>query len=154
MNYFMGNFGEMTDPNDGGKTIVSTGIQLATSSVDRSLENISKLAKTEQVEQFIRENNLGPYMKDITKDNVKTILAFFGMYTIYKFIKSPVGIAILAGTAIYVMSSTDISKLTEKMINAPAPAPAPSPSLASAPVSEQNPGLILKQEASSENITA
>jgi len=117
MNYVMGNFGAIEDSSFSSDNLVSTGINIATSSLDRSFDTLSKVAKTKQVEQFIADNNLAPYMKDITKDNIKTVLALFGLFSVYRFVRSPIGIALVAGTAIYVMSTTDVTKLIPKMMD-------------------------------------
>lgn len=121
MNYVMGNF---ETPSSGvptstsAESVVSTGINVVTGSFDKSFESISTIAKNKQIQAFIEQNNLAPYLRDVTKENVKTMLALLGLYSVYRFVKSPLGVAVLAGAAIYVMSSTDISKLTQEMTNA------------------------------------
>lgn len=145
MNYVMGNFETSSAGNTSTiatpETVVSTGINLVTGSFEKSFENISTIAKNKQIQAFIEENNLSPYLRDVTKENVKTILALLGLYSVYRFVKSPVGIALLAGTAIYVMSKTDISKLTEKMT---------STALAKAPDTKQE--NIIKDNSGNEAV--
>ena len=128
MKYFMGHFGEavvtstsITTPTGETAPIVlqtpttveqsidtqvdlfTTVSNLAEGSVESSLSKAAQLVKTEEVQKFIKENNLEPYLKDINKERVKNVLALLGVWSVFKAVKSPVGIAVIAGIAGYAM---------------------------------------------------
>ncbi len=123
MRTYMGHFGEMTDPStiSPEKTIISTASDLAENSINQTFNRAEALLKSQEVQNFIAENNLGPYIQDLTKERIKTFLSLFGLWTVYKAIKSPIGLAAVAGAAIYVMTTNKekvISKVSDKIATA------------------------------------
>jgi hypothetical protein len=124
MKAYMGNFGELTDPStitpipSTGATVVSTAASLAEKSIDQSFDKAAALLRSQEVQSFIEEHNLAPYIQDLTKERIKTFLALLGLWSVYKAIKSPVGLAAIAGAAIYVVTSNKekvIQKVSDKV---------------------------------------
>jgi len=114
----MGHFGEATDPSTLSPNIVSAATNLADQSIDRSLAQAESLLKSQEVQAFIEQNGLAPYIQDLTKERVKTFLALFGLWSVYKFIKSPIGLACVGGAALYVMTGNKdkvVAKVADKV---------------------------------------
>jgi hypothetical protein len=135
MKYYMGHFGQaeipqptstqiipgMTFPVEQpvvnipyAPTVVGTASDLASQSLESTFEKAAALAKTEEIQAFIKENNLDPYLQDINKERVKNILAIIGLIWLGKLAKSPVGLTAIGAMAIYVMFSNK-DKLIEKI---------------------------------------
>jgi hypothetical protein len=95
-------------------SLFTTASSIAQSSVERTFATAEKLARINEVEQFIKENNLGPYLKDVNKEGIKNILSFLGLIWLMKLLKSPVALAGVGALGIYVYYSNS-SKLTSKI---------------------------------------
>lgn len=87
---------------------------LASSSVESTLDKAGKVASSEEIQQFIKDQGLEPYLKDVTKDRVKNILSLFGLWYISKLFKNKY---VLVGTgvlAVYILY-TNKDKLLNKV---------------------------------------
>lgn len=122
----MGNFGETPIMLQEPKTqeqvisdkvsIIATAGDIAQRSIDFKLDAAVKLAKSEQVQQFIKDNNLEPYIKDLTVERIKTFMVMLGFIPLFKAIKSPIGIATIVGVGIYITSMAgDKKAIVQKM---------------------------------------
>jgi hypothetical protein len=110
----MGNFGETPIMLQEPKTqeqvindkisIIATAGDIAERSINIKFDAAARLAKSEQVQQFIKDNNLEPYIKDLTVERVKTFMIMLGFIPLFKAIKSPIGIATIVGAGIYIAS--------------------------------------------------
>lgn len=95
-------------------SLASTASSIASSSVNTTLDKAAQLAQSEQVQAFIKEQGLEPYLKDVTKDNVKSILSLFGLWYVTKLFKSKVAIIGAGALAVYVLYSNK-DKLLDKV---------------------------------------
>jgi hypothetical protein len=95
-------------------SIVGTASDVASSSVDMALSKAGQFAQSEQVQSFIKEQGLEPYLKDVTKDRVKNILSLFGLWYITKLFKSKYAIVGAGALAVYVVYQNK-DKLLDKV---------------------------------------
>ena len=95
-------------------SLFTTTSTLAEKSISSTLDKASQLAKSEEIQAFIRENGLEPYLKDVNKEGIKNILAVMGVIWLGKIIKSPVGLAGLGAVALYALY-TNKDKLIDKV---------------------------------------
>jgi hypothetical protein len=130
MKYYMGHFGQVdpllssqpTAPQDKiipisyseNSSLFTTTSTLAEKSITSTLDKASQLAKSEEIQAFIRENGLEPYLKDVNKEGIKNILAVMGVIWLGKIIKSPVGLAGLGAITLYALY-TNKDKLIDKV---------------------------------------
>lgn len=98
----------------GQMSVATTVSSIASSSVNTTLDKAAQLAQSEQVQAFIKEQGLEPYLKDVTKDNVKSILSLFGLWYVTKLFKSKVALVGAGALAIYVVYSNK-DKLLDKV---------------------------------------
>lgn len=98
----------------GNSSLFTTTSNLAEKSITSTLDKASQLAKSEEIQSFIRENGLEPYLKDVNKEGIKNILAVMGVIWLGKIIKSPVGLAGLGAVALYALY-TNKDKLIDKV---------------------------------------
>lgn len=95
-------------------SIVSTFSNMASSSVESTLSKAGQLASSQEVQQFIKEQGLEPYLKDVTKDRVKNILSLFGLWYVTKLFKNKFVLAGAGALAVYVLY-TNKDKLLNKV---------------------------------------
>jgi hypothetical protein len=128
MKYYMGHFGQaevspqvMTPINtpvnisyNQDSTLVTTVSDIASKSLDTTFEKASQIATSQEVQDFIKEHGLQPFIKDLNRERVKNILALLGFIWIGKIIKSPVGLASLGFLGLYVVYSNK-DKLIENV---------------------------------------
>lgn len=107
-----GHFGEIT--NIDSSSIITTTSNIAETSLNTTFDKVAQLAKTEEIQAFIKENNLGPYLQDINKERVKNVLSIIGLIWLGKLAKTPIGLALIGATTVYVMFSNK-DKLIEKI---------------------------------------
>lgn len=86
-------------------SLFTTATELASSSLDKTLTKAEMIAKSKEIQQFIEENNLTPYLKDVNKDGVIKILALLGMWQGIKLIKSKAGMVTLGALGLYFLYS-------------------------------------------------
>ncbi len=116
MKAYMGSFGEVATPlmlqppktteqvaQD--MTLFSTATNIATKSVTGTLEKAEMIAKSKEIQEFIKANNLEPYLKDVNKDGIIKILALLGMWQGVKLIKSKPGLIGLGLFGLYFLYS-------------------------------------------------
>ena len=100
--------------------IVSTTATIADESIDKLLEKLKTVGSTEEVKKVISDLGLTPYIKDVTKDRVKTILSLFGLWYMKKFFKNKkFAIGLLISGGAYLMLKNDnkiLDKVTNKII--------------------------------------
>jgi hypothetical protein len=129
MKYYMGHFGDVTIPSSvpaptsqpvsqisysGEPTLIATASDLASKSLESTFDKAAELAKAQEIQDFIKENNLGPYVKDLNRERVTNIFALMGFIWTGKLLKSPVGLALLGlGGAYLLYSNSD--KLIENV---------------------------------------
>ena len=113
MKYYMGDFGQvettnsaMEIPYSSDKTLIATAGDRAEKSLSVAFDRAAQLAKAKEIESFIQENNLGPYLKDLNQERVKNILALFGMMFIGSKIRTPIGLAVIGCIALYIFYSS------------------------------------------------
>ena len=126
----MGHFGDLAVPTQipapvptqpvvevsysGEPTLVATASDIASKSLDTTFDKAAQLAKAQEIQDFIKENNLGPYVKDLNRERVTKIFALMGFIWTGKLLKSPVGLALLGlGGAYLLYSNSD--KLIENV---------------------------------------
>lgn len=130
MKHYMGHFGQVdpllssqpTAPQDKiipisyseNSSLFKTTSTLAEKSITSTLDKAAQIAKSEEIQAFIRENNLEPYLKDVNKEGIKNILAVMGVIWLGKIIKSPMGLAGLGAIALYALY-TNKDKLIDKV---------------------------------------
>lgn len=123
MKSYMGHFGDANTINSTGvlasdaaasvdaqaaaaeKALFTTASDIAEKSLNTTLDRAAQLARSEEVQLFIKENGLEPYLKDVTQDRVKNVLALAGLWYVGKTIKSPAGLAAIGALGIYVLYS-------------------------------------------------
>lgn len=123
----MGHFGEtpimMQQPQTQAQvinkqlTLFSTASTLAEKSVSGTLEKAEMIAKSKEIQEFIKANNLEPYLKDVNKDGIIKILAVLGMWQGIKVIKSKPGLIGLGLFGLYFLYSRTVNnpdKVAEK----------------------------------------
>ena len=91
---------------------------LASSSVDSTLSKAGQIASSEEIQQFIKDQGLEPYLKDVTKDRVKNILSLFGLWYISKLFKNKyvlVGTGVLAVYILYTNKDKLLNKVATKV---------------------------------------
>ena len=101
------------------KALFTTASDLAEKSLNTTLDRAAQLARSEEVQMFIKENGLEPYLKDVTQDRVKNVLALAGLWYVGKTIKSPAGLAALGALGIYVLYSNKdklLGKIGDKVV--------------------------------------
>jgi len=129
MKCYMGNFGDVTIPSSvpaptsqpvsqisysGEPTLIATASDLASKSLESTFDKAAELAKAQEIQDFIRDNNLTPFVKDLNKERVKNILALLGFIWLGRLLKSPAGLAALGlGGAYLLYSNSD--KLIENV---------------------------------------
>lgn len=69
------------DPND-PSALLNTLTNTASNSLDRTLDNVTKLATTKEVQEFLKENGLDVYVSNMSRESVKIILAWIGVLTV------------------------------------------------------------------------
>jgi hypothetical protein len=69
------------DPND-PSLLLNTLTNTASNSLDRTLDNVTKLATTKEVQEFLKENGLDVYVSNMSRESVKIILAWIGVLTV------------------------------------------------------------------------
>ena len=94
--------------------LFTTASNLADKSLSMSLDKLASLAQAEEVQMFIKENGLEPYLRDVNKDRIKNILALFGLWQVYKVAKSPVFLLAAAGLGVFALYSNK-DKLVSKI---------------------------------------
>jgi hypothetical protein len=102
--------------------LFTTASNLAEKSLNMSLSRAAALAQSKEVQMFIKENGLEPYLRDVTQDRVKNILALFGLWQIYKIAKSPAFLIAAAGLGIYVLYGNKdklVSKISSQVTAIP-----------------------------------
>lgn len=118
----MGHFGEtpvmMTQPKTTEQvakelTLFSTASTLAEKSVTGTLEKAEMIAKSKEIQEFIKANNLEPYLKDVNKDGIIKILAVLGMWQGVKIIKSKPGLIGLGLFGLYFLYSRSVNNSTQ-----------------------------------------
>lgn len=127
MKNYMGHFGEgettpvmmtapktVSDVSSESTALFTTVSNLADKSLTNTFDRAAQIAKSEEIQAFLNENGLAPYLKDVTQDRVKNILALFGLWSVYKAIKSPIGLAVVAATGGYILF-TNKDKLIDKV---------------------------------------
>ena len=123
----MGHFGEtpvmMTQPKTADQvaqeqlSLFATASTLASKSVSGTLEKAEMIAKSKEIQEFIKANNLEPYLKDVNKDGMIKILALLGMWQGIKIIKSKPGLIGLGLFGLYFLYSRTVnnpSKVADK----------------------------------------
>jgi hypothetical protein len=95
-------------------SLINTFSNMAQSSVDTTLTKAGQFASSQEVQDFITEQGLGPYLKDVTKDRVKNILSLFGLWYVTKLFRSKVVLAGAGALAVYVLY-TNKDKLLQKV---------------------------------------
>jgi len=95
-------------------SIASTASNVAESSVNTTLDKAAQFAQSEQVQSFIKEQGLEPYLKDITKDRVKNVLSLLGLWYVTKLFKSKFAIVGAGALAVYVVYQNK-DKLLDKV---------------------------------------
>lgn len=115
----MGHFGEapimLQEPKTQAQvinnelTLFSTASTLASRSVSGALEKAELVAKSKEIQEFIKANNLEPYLKDVSKDGIIKILALLGMWQGIKLIKSKPGLIGLGLFGLYFLYSRTTS---------------------------------------------
>ncbi len=90
-------------------TLFSTASTLAEKSVTGTLEKAAMIAKSKEIQEFIKANNLEPYLKDVNKDGVIKILAVLGMWQGIKLIKSKPGLIGLGLFGLYFLFSRSVN---------------------------------------------
>jgi hypothetical protein len=86
-------------------TLFSTASTLAEKSITNTLEKAEMIAKSKEIQEFIKANNLEPYLKDVNKDGLIKILALLGMWQGIKLIKSKPGLIGLGLFGLYFLYS-------------------------------------------------
>lgn len=136
----MGHFGEtpvmMQQPQTQAQvinkqlTLFSTASTLAEKSVAGTLEKAEMIAKSKEIQEFIKANNLEPYLKDVNKDGIIKILAVLGMWQGIKVIKSKPGLIGLGLFGLYFLYSRTVNnpdKVAQKAAVAAVKAEPPKP---------------------------
>ena len=90
-------------------TLFSTASTLAEKSVSGTLEKAAMIAKSKEIQEFIKANNLEPYLKDVNKDGIIKILAVLGMWQGVKIIKSKPGLIGLGLFGLYFLYSRTVN---------------------------------------------
>lgn len=114
MKSYMGHFGQTpTEQIVTEGTLFTTTSSLAEKSIETTLEKAAQISKSKEIQDFIRENNLEPYLKDVNKEGVKNILALLGLIWMGKIFKSPAGLITILALGGYVLF-TNKEKIIEK----------------------------------------
>jgi hypothetical protein len=98
-------------------SFIITASDLASTSLNRTLTKAEMLAKSQEIQDFIKENGLEPYLRDVTRERIIQIFALVGMYQSLKLIRSKVGAAALGGFLLFFLYSKatrNTDKITEK----------------------------------------
>lgn len=90
-------------------SLFNTASTLASKSVTGTLEKAEMIAKSKEIQEFIKANNLEPYLKDVNKDGIIKILALLGMWQGIKIIKSKPGLIGLGLFGLYFLYSKTTS---------------------------------------------
>lgn len=130
MKHYMGHFGETTTPvmmtepktldaaaEAQSNTLFVTASSLANASLTNTFDRAEKLAKSQEIQEFIKDNGLEPYLKDVNKEGIKNILAVVGIVYLGKLAKSKVGlvsIGLLGAYFLYTRKDKLLSSVAEK----------------------------------------
>lgn len=98
--------------------LITNLTSIADSSVERSLAMADKVYTSPDVQQFIKDQGLAPYLKDVTKDHIKSVLSLFGLWWISQKLKSKVAVIGLMGLGAYVYISNQdktVAKVVDKV---------------------------------------
>ena len=69
------------DPND-PSSLFNTLTDTASNSLDRTLDNVARLATTKDVQDFLKDNGIDVYVANMNREAVKVLLAWVGAFTI------------------------------------------------------------------------
>jgi hypothetical protein len=98
-------------------SLFSTTSSLASKSLSNTFEKAEMVAKSKEIQEFIKANNLEPYLKDVNKDGMIKILALLGMWQGVKIVKSKPGLIGLGLFGLYFLYSRTVNnpeKISEK----------------------------------------
>lgn len=95
-------------------SLISTVSNIASSSVETTLTKAGQFASSQEVQDFIREQGLEPYLKDVTKDRIKNILSLFGLWYVTKLLRNKFVLVGAGALAVYVLYSNK-DKLIQKV---------------------------------------
>jgi hypothetical protein len=95
-------------------SLVNTFSNIAESSVETTLTKAGQFASSQEVQEFIKEQGLEPYLKDVNKDRIKNILSLFGLWYVTKLFRNKFVLVGAGALAVYVLYSNK-DKLLQKV---------------------------------------
>ena len=95
-------------------SLINTFSNIAESSVETTLTKAGQFASSQEVQDFIKEQGLEPYLKDVNKDRIKNILSLFGLWYVTKLFRNKFVLAGAGALAVYVLYSNK-DKLLQKV---------------------------------------